>query len=159
MMVELDRGEPPPIVFWSLLAPAAAWFTGAAAIVLASVAGFPALAVPADLTLAEAAAIRDEAEVLKRIRSGADPNVPALVRRGIISDPEYLLTPLEAATAAGHVEVVRLLVANGAALNARNFPVLYCLAQTKEAADIVAVLKEHAPPGAIFNCDNVRLPL
>lgn len=155
----VDRSEPPPIVFWSVLAPGAVWFAAAAVIVLVSLAGFPPLAAPADLTLAEAAAIRDEAEVLKRLRSGANPNAPVLVRRGIVSDPEYVLTPLEAATAAGHADVVRLLVRNGAALNARNFPVLYCLAQTKEAADIVAVLKEHAPPGAIFNCDNVRLPL
>jgi ankyrin repeat protein len=81
------------------------------------------------------------------------------VRRGVIRDAAYLLTPLEAAAAARHGEVVRLLVGNGAELNDTNFPVLFCLAQGSGAADIVSFLQELAPPGVVFECDGVHLPL
>ena len=118
-----------------------------------------ALAAPADLTLPEAAALRDEAEVLRQIRHGVDPNLAGRVRRGVIRDEEYLLTPLEAATAARHGEVVRLLVGNGAELNDTNVPILFCLAQRSGAADIVSLLNEHAPVDARADYDSVRLPL
>jgi len=153
------RSEPPPLVFWSAVGPALLWFAAAAAVLLASLAGFRACAVPANLTLAEAAAIRDEAEVLKQVRAGADPNARALVRRGILSDPEYLLTPLEAATAARHVDVVRLLVRTGAALDGVNFPILYCLSVRNGATDISSFLAGQAPSGPAPACEHVRLPL
>ena len=143
----------------ALAAPALVWVAAAAVVLLAALGGYRALAAPADLTLPEAAALRDEAEVLRQIRHGVDPNMAARVRRGVIRDEAYLLTPLEAATAARHGEVVRLLVGNGAELNDTNFPVLVCLAEGNGAADIVSFLNEHAPAGAVSGCEGVRLPL
>ncbi len=154
-----DTVEAPLSVALALAAPALVWLTAAAVVLLAALGGYRALAAPADLTLPEAAALRDEAEVLRLIRHGVDPNVAGRVRRGMIRDEEYLLTPLEAATAARHGEVVRLLIGNGAELNDTNFPVLFCLAQGSGAADIVSFLNEHAPVDARVDCDGVRLPL
>ncbi len=153
--------EAPLSVVLALAAPALVWLVAAAALLLATLGGYRALAAPADLTLPEAAALRDEAEVLRQIRHGVDPNVPGRVRRGVIRDEEYLLTPLVAATAARHGEVVRLLMANGADLNNANFQILVCIAQENGAADIVSFLNEHAPApvGARPDCDNVHLPL
>ena len=142
-----------------LAAPALVWLAAAGAIVIAALIGYRALAAPADLTLSEAAAIRDEAEVLRQIGAGADPNIPSRVRPGLIGDPEYLMTSLEAATVAGHLEVLQLLVRNGATVNESNFPVLYCLAQESDASDIVSFLQEHVPSGVVFECEGVRLPL
>lgn len=144
---------------WAVAGPGIVWLAAAAAILAASLGGYRALAAPADLTLSEAAAIRDEAEVLRQIRAGADPDARGLVRRGMISDPEYLMTPLEAAIAAGHGEVVRLLLRNGAVINDANFSLLFCLAEEHGTPDIVSFLNEHAPSGIAVQCDGIRLPL
>ena len=154
-----DAVEAPLSVALALAAPALVWLAAAAVVLLAALGGYRALAAPADLTLPEAAALRDEAEVLRQIRHGVDPNLAGRVRRGVIRDEEYLLTPLEAATAARHGEVVRLLVGNGAELNDTNVPILFCLAQRSGAADIVSLLNEHAPVDARADYDSVRLPL
>ena len=143
----------------ALAAPALLWLAAVGAIMIIALVGYRALAAPADLTLSEAAAIRDGAEVLRQMRVGADPDAPGRIRRGIIRDQEYLMTPLEAATAARHLEVLQLLVRNGAAVNESNFPVLFCLAQESDATDIISFLQEHAPSGVVFECEGVRLPL
>ena len=143
----------------ALAAPALLWLAAVGAIMIIALVGYRVLAAPADLTLSEAAAIRDGAEVLRQMRAGADPDAPGRIRRGIIRDQEYLMTPLEAATAARHLEVLQLLVRNGAAVNESNFPVLFCLAQESDATDIISFLQEHAPSGVVFECEGVRLPL
>ena len=154
-----DTVEAPLSVALALAAPALVWLAAAAMVLLAALGGYRALAAPADLTLPEAAALRDEAEVLRQIRHGVDPNLAGRVRRGVIRDEAYLLTPLVAATAARHGEVVRLLMANGAELNDTNFRVLFCLAQDNGADDIVSFLKAHALSSAVLSCEGVRLPL
>ena len=142
----------------ALAAPVVVWLAAAAAILLASSVGYRALAAPGDFTLAEAAALRDEADVLRQIGAGADPNARAVIRRGMLSDPEFLMTPLEAAVAARHDLVVGLLLANGARLDHANWPALYCLAQDRDADEIVVLLTQHAPAGAATDCRDVRLP-
>ena len=146
-------------VIGALVAPAVVVISASTILALAGFAGYTPLTAPPDLTLSEAAAIRDEAEVVRQIGEGADPNGSALVRRGMLSDGDYMLTPLEAATASRHVEIVRLLLREGAELNGANFQTLNCLAQEGHADDIVALLKEHAPAGSSSTCEGVRLPL
>lgn len=158
-VAETDTLDAPLSIALALAAPALVWLAAAAMLLLATLGGYQALAAPADLTLAEAAALRDEAEVMRQIRHGADPNLAGRVRPGVIRDEAYLLTPLEAATAARHVEVVRLLVRGGAELNDTNLPVLVCLARENGADDIVVFLSEHAPVGLRADCDRVPLPL
>lgn len=151
--------EPRRLLMLALAGPSLFLLVAAAVILSAALGGYEPLAGPDDLTLAEAAAIRDEAEVLRLIRAGADPDAPGNVRRGILNDPGNLLTPLEAAVAAGHAEVVQLLVRHGAAINERNFPILSCLAQERGETEIVSWLNERAPAGAAPDCAGVRLPL
>ena len=146
-------------VVWALVAPAVVVVSASAILAAAGFAGYMPLTAPPDLTLSEAAAIRDEAEVVRRIDEGANPNGSALVRRGMLSDGDYLLTPLEAAAASRHVEIVRLLLREGAEVNGANFQTLYCLAQEVHADDIVVLLKEHTPAGSLSSCEGVRLPL
>lgn len=142
----------------AIAGPAVLWLAAAVVVLCASLFGYRAGAAPPDLTLPEAAAIRDEAEVLRQLRAGVDPDAVALVRRGFVSDPEYFMTPLEAGTARRHLGIVSLLVANGAALTEANVPVLVCLALEHGAADIVAFLRERTP-GFTVECKDVRLPL
>ena len=52
---------------------------------------------PPDLTLAEAAALRDRARLLSLIEAGADPDAQAPVRSGLARRDVPSLTPLEAA--------------------------------------------------------------
>lgn len=66
------------------------------------------------LTLSEAAALRDAAEVVRLIEAGEDPNAVYEVRPGILSPAAQQLTPLEAAAAAEREEITALLVAAGA---------------------------------------------
>lgn len=142
----------------ALAFPALLWLAAAGTILIATLAGYGALAAPPDLTLSEAAAIRDVTEVLRQIRTGAKPDAPARIRRGILREEEYLMTPLEAATVAGDVEVVRLLVQNGARLDESNVPVLFCLAQDNDADDIVSFLNENASSSTVSECAGVRVP-
>jgi hypothetical protein len=77
----------------------------------------------------------------------------------MLSDQDYLLTPIEAAVAGGHVEVMQLLVRNGATLNDRNLARLLCLARLSDAADAVAFLeRESGPAVTSVDCSGVRLP-
>ena len=143
----------------ALALPALAWMAVGAVLLVATLFGYRALAAPADLTMAEVAVVRDEAELLRQIRHGAAPNVQTTIRRGMLSDQDYFMTPLEAALAGRHVETFQLLVENGATLTSRNFSRLTCLARLSEATDIVAFLERHSPPDAgAVECTGVRLP-
>src|SRR5688572_14966585 len=155
----MPAAEPRRLLVLALAGPSLVLLVAAGVILSAALGGYEPLAGPEDLTLAEAAAIRDEAEVLRLIRAGADPDAPAIVRRGILNDPGYLLTPLEAAVAAGHVEVVQLLVRNGAVIDGRNFPILSCLAQEHGETEILSFLNQRAPAGVTVDCADVRVPL
>ena len=143
----------------ALALPALAWIAGATLLLVAALFGYRALAAPADVTMAEAAVLSDEAELLRQLRHGANPDVQASIRRGMLSDQDYLLTPLEAAIAGRHAEAVHVLVENGAKLDSDNFSRILCLARLNDATDIVAFLEKHAPPrGTAVDCSGIRLP-
>ena len=143
----------------ALALPALAWIAAGTVVLVAALFGYRALAAPADLTLSEAAVLRDEAELLRQIGHGAAPDVEYTIRRGMLSDQDYVMTPLEAAIAAGHAEVVQLLADHGATLSGANLPRLICLARLSEAADIAAFLASRSPRGAAaVDCSGVRLP-
>jgi hypothetical protein len=138
--------------------PAVAWLVSATLVLIAASIGYRALAAPLDLTLPEAAVLRDEAEVLRQIAHGVDPDVKGPIRRGVFADDGFVMTPLEAAIAARHVEVVQLLVRNGARIDDGSLPRLICLAKRNSALDIVAFLAERSPASAAADCSAVRLP-
>ncbi len=143
----------------ALALPALAWIAAGTVVLLATLFGYRALAAPADLTMSEAAVLRDEAELLRKIGDGVDPDAAYSIRRGMLSEQDYILTPLESAIAARHAEVVQLLVDNGATLTDANLPRLICLASLSDATDIAAFLQTHSPPSAAApDCTGIRLP-
>ena len=155
-------GLPPPSrvgpLEVALALPVLAGLAAAALILAATLIGYRALAAPLDLTMSEAAVLRDEAEVLRQIANGSDPNVAQPIRPGIFNDDSLVMTPFEAAIAARHVEVVQLLAGNGARLDESNLPRLICLARRSAAADILAFLEARSASSPAADCSGVRLP-
>ena len=143
----------------AVAAPAMAWLALAALLLVAVAVGYRALAAPENLTMPEAAALRDEAQILRQVAHGGDPSAEATLRRGIIGEQDYILTPLEAAIAARHADVVEVLMKSGARVDDKTFPRLLCLARLNSAADIVALLERDPPlPVTSVDCSGIRLP-
>ncbi len=111
------------------------------------------------LTLAEAAALRDNGEVVRLIRSGEDPNRPTLVRAEVLGDHEVTVTPLEAAVGIDRADIIQVLLENGATLDAGTWPHLMCLAASVEADEAKDFLEQRRPDdAAAADCDHVPRP-
>ncbi len=100
-------------------------------------------------SLPEAVAFRDAAAVVRRIDSGDDPNRAAEVRAGVVLDDTVSLTPIEAAAAARHREMVQLLLDLGASPDATVWQRAWCIS---DASAVREVLRAHRPPGAMEDC-------
>ena len=143
----------------ALAGPSLVWIAGVAAIVLLAIAtGYRPFASPSDLTLSEAAALRDGLEITRLIRLGANPNARASVRRDIIRSTPLELTPLEAAVAIRRADVMALLVREGARIDVASYPVLQCLAEFQKAGEVIDYLEKAAPAAAPVDCSTVTLP-
>jgi hypothetical protein len=138
--------------------PAMVWLAVSVAMLAAVPFGYRALAAPADLNMAEAAILRDEAEVLRQLRLGVDANAPQSIRPGIFTDDLYTMTPFEAAIAARHLEIITLLAGNGATLDDSNLPRLVCLSRASGASEITQWLEQRSPSPVPADCHDVRLP-
>ena len=110
------------------------------------------------MTLSEAAALESEADIVRLLRAGARPNAPAWVRRTRIRRVGAALTPLEAAMSSRHVSVMTLLVDNGAVLDARNLPGLWCLAASQQNQDAQNWLRSRGGAEPLSGCDAVPFP-
>ena len=99
--------------------------------------------------LSEAAAFRDTGAVVRRIEAGEDPNRPGEVRPGPILPESATLTPVEAAAASRHFEMVQLLIDLGASLDANVWQRAWCIS---DASEVRSVLASHRPAGAAENC-------
>lgn len=66
------------------------------------------------ISLCEAIVVRDIAQVVRRVEAGEDPNRSCPVDEGANRGASRLMTPLEAATAAGDPAIVNVLVEHGA---------------------------------------------
>jgi hypothetical protein len=146
------------VLEYALAGPAILWLALALVATVAAIVGYTA-ATSQGLTLSEAAALRDRAELVRLIRAGGDARARSRVRGGIIREREYVLTPLEAATATQRGDVVELLVREGVPLDESSFPTVYCIAARSEFEDIVELLRTLAPDRPLPQCDNVQLPL
>jgi hypothetical protein len=102
------------------------------------------------LNLSEAAAGRDDAEVMRLIGDGEDPNAARPVRAGMLADQPVHVTPLEAAVLARRGIIVERLLASGAAVDETTWNRLRCLAEGTEGA---GVLDRHRPGRAVMRCD------
>ncbi len=111
---------------------------------------------PDEVTLSEAIATRNNAEALRLIRLGADPNQPSHVRAGLLtSDYAVDVTPVEAAVGAQRVDALRMLLANGAKIDGQQMRVLRCYEQIRRDSCVRAFLGEPAD----VECAGVRLPV
>jgi hypothetical protein len=120
---------------------------------------------PDEVTLSEAIATRNNAEALRLISAGADPNRPSHVRDGLLTNGyEVTVTPVEAAVGAQRADSLRMLLANGASVDGRELRVLRCYERTRPDSAVRAVLEARATIGpsarlgAGFDCAGVRLP-
>jgi hypothetical protein len=98
------------------------------------------------LTLAEAAALRDQGEVARLIEAGADPDREYALRPDILATTRA--TPLEAAVDARRPEIVQLLMHEGATVDERGWRHLHCLAVDTGAADVVEAVDAYRPAAA-----------
>jgi hypothetical protein len=107
------------------------------------------------LNLAEAAITREEAEAVRLIEDGHDPNARYPVRAGLMFDRPTRLTPLEAAVARDDVPTLRQLLARGAAMDTAIWIRLRCSAPGER---MPPVLDELRPAGATMQCAGVTAP-
>jgi hypothetical protein len=104
-----------------------------------------------ELNLSEAAAVRDSAEIVRLIEEHSeDPNAVREVRPGLLADQAIRVTPLEAAVAAKDVEIARVLLVNGATMDADVWNHLRCSADGDEMTEF---LDRRRPPDSILRCD------
>lgn len=98
-----------------------------------------------EVTMAEAAALRDTGTVAWMIMSGADPDVPMRIRAGVLDEREHHVTPGEAAVLADRTEVLATLAARGARVDAEIVGRWWCLARATEADESVEYLRRRYP--------------
>ncbi len=110
------------------------------------------------ITVTEAAALRDPAALFQHVRAGADLNRRYPVRPRVLGGEETSATPLEAATATGHAEIVSLLLEWGARPDADQLAVVFCLAERSRAPEIVHLLEQRSGVHPPADCGRVRLP-
>lgn len=111
------------------------------------------------LTLAEAAALRDNGEVVRLIRGGEDPNKATPVRAEFLRNTAVTVTPLEAAVGIDRADMVNVLLENGATLDARTWNHLVCLAISIEADEAKELLETRRPADILDPaCEHVQAP-
>jgi hypothetical protein len=114
---------------------------------------------PADeVTLAEAVATRNNAEALRLIGHGADPNERGQVRDGLLTNGySVTLKPVEAAVTAQRADSLRMLLANGASVDQEELRMLRCLEQTRRDGGVREMLDARSS-GAV-DCAGLHSPL
>ena len=115
-----------------------------AVVLMAALLGHDPLWPVEDVTLAEAALLRDDGEVVRLIGLGEDPNGHYRIRRKLMKRSPRLVTPLEAAVLASRPMMVRLLLAHGALPDSDTWTAV-CESERKEIADIRALLEPLTP--------------
>jgi len=92
---------------------------------------------PDDVNLSEAVATRNNAEAVRLMEYGADPNRPARVRDGLLTNGYgVIVTPLEAAVGAQRADTVRMLLARGVYVDDDERRVLRCIEQTRHDSGV-----------------------
>lgn len=110
------------------------------------------------LTLAEAAALRDNGEVVRLIHAGEDPNKAGPVRAELLRNDAQVVTPLEAAVGIDRPDMIDVLLENGAVLDGATWTHLLCFAKSIEADEAIDFLEQRPPADASSACDHVRTP-
>ena len=113
---------------------------------------------PDEVTLSEAVATRNNAEAVRLIERGANPNQPSPVRDGLLTNG-YAVTvkPIEAAVGAQRADSVRMLLANGATIDQEELRVLRCLEETRHDSGVRELLAARSTSDV--DCNGLRSPL
>jgi hypothetical protein len=110
------------------------------------------------MTLSEAAALRDNGEVVRLLELGADVNGASRVREQILEDHPLVLTPIEAAVAAERADMVELLLERGARMDEAMWTRLMCFSMGVKADDVRTLLESRRPRASVGNCDAAQVP-
>ena len=102
------------------------------------------------LTLSEAIATVDDAEIARLMSGGVDLDARYGVRAGLLADQPISVTPLEAAVLAGRADLFERLIRGGASIDATEWSRLRCLSTANDVSD---VLERHRPPNAVMRCE------
>src|SRR5689334_13485583 len=111
-----------------------------------------------EVTLSEAVATRNNAEAVRLIEKGANPNQPGYVRDGLLTNG-YAVTvkPIEAAVGAQRGDSLRMLLDNGASIDQEELTVLRCLERARRDSGVSELLA--AQSTSAVDCAGVRSPL
>ena len=99
--------------------------------------------------LAEAAAFRDGAAVVRRVEAHEDINRAEEVRARVVLPTAATLTPIEAAAATRERGMVQLLIDLGASLDAEVWQRAFCISDSDEVRELLAA---NRPSGAKDEC-------
>ena len=105
------------------------------------------------VNLAEAAGTREEAEVVRLIEQGQDPNGRYPAREGLVLERAAKLTPLEAAVLNDDPAIVRQLLARGASADGTSWGALRCVAGSR-----VAPILDEYRPSTSPDCAGIKTP-
>jgi hypothetical protein len=148
----------PPWVEIALALPGTLLILATAVMLLGLPVGIDPLWRVEPMTLAEAAALRDNGEVVRLIYGGEDPNTRGTVRAELVHNNAQVVTPLEAAVAIDRPDMLQTLLENGAVLDATTWTHLMCFAVSTEADEAIEFLERRRPAEASSVCDDVRTP-
>ena len=109
------------------------------------------------LTMSEAAALKDRATMQRLIWSGVDPSAPANVRADILKSHDIVVTPIEASVGTRTPVAMEFLLAHGARMDQHEQAVVTCLATEDDAQEILEYLQKHFP-GEKPDCAHVTTP-
>ena len=110
------------------------------------------------VNLSEAAALRDQATVVRLIRGGDDPYQRREVRADLLFNDRADLTAFEAAIASGRAEIMDVILWSSPRPGPAEWNRLRCLSRLEENEDIDEVLDRYKPESAVLECDGVTRP-
>ena len=110
----------------------------------AAVGGDPFWHEP-QLTMGEAAALKDRATMQRLIWAGVDPNAPTHVRADILKSHDIVVTPLEASVGTRTPTSMAFLLAHGTRMDRHEQDVVTCLATEDDAKEILEYLQKNFP--------------
>lgn len=112
---------------------------------------------PDDVTLPEAVATGNYAEVRRLLEGGVDPNPAYDVRGGVLGDRPVRLTPLQSAVRARNRTMLRMLLDQGAVVGPTGLAVLKCMNDENGDRDVREIL-DALPGEPVPSCSEVSIP-
>lgn len=112
---------------------------------------------PDEVTLSEAVATANYAEVARQLESGANPNPATKVRAGLLGRAVVQVTPLQAAVWGRNARIMQMLIDGGAVVGPTDHGVLRCLNEEHDDRDVRTIL-ERMGPANDRPCTEITIP-